>query len=273
MVEYLKKLEKNKKYWLVLWWGAARWIFHVGVLKRIEELDIEITEVSGTSMWSLIWACVSIWLKYKDIYKIAKEVKYTSLIDVSIWNGIIKWNKLIKLLKEIFWNKKIWDTNIPLKIVAVDINNWEKYVFWSNDTIVDAVRSSVSVPWVFAPHKYKWKYYIDWWVVDNLPLDDTISENLIVSSPIKWVLDDIIKNKEKWLSSLWPIKSIVNSKKILQRTFAIMIRQINNYNLQFLDKKILFIDFPDNSIEYYDFQKRKKSIDAWYERAKRILIY
>lgn len=273
MVVYLKKLDKKKNYWLVLWWWAARWFFHVGVLKRIEELWINISEVSGTSMGALVWACIAIGLKYKEIYKIVKEVKYSSLIDISLGNWIIKWSKLIKLLEKIFWDKKISDTEMPLRIVAVDINNWEKYVFWPDDTIVDAVRSSVSIPWVFSPHRYKWKYYVDGWIVDNLPLDEASSNDVIVSSPIKRVLDDILRNRKKWIWGFLPIKTIMNNKKILQRTFAIMIRQINNYNLQLLDKNIFFIDFPDNTLEYYDFRKRKKIIDAWYLNAKSILVY
>ncbi|MDZ7837065.1 MAG: patatin-like phospholipase family protein [Actinomycetota bacterium] len=47
---------KKKKIGLALCGGAARALCHVGVLKVLTQLDLDISAVSGTSMGSIIGA-------------------------------------------------------------------------------------------------------------------------------------------------------------------------------------------------------------------------
>ena len=51
----------KKIYSLALWWWAAIWFVHIWVIKYIEENDIEVTEISWTSMWAIVASFYAIW--------------------------------------------------------------------------------------------------------------------------------------------------------------------------------------------------------------------
>ena len=80
-----KNLNKNiiKKYWLALWWWAARGFAHIWLIKYLEEKNIEINEVSGTSMWAIIASCFAIWMNSSEMEKVVSDINYfNSLITI-----------------------------------------------------------------------------------------------------------------------------------------------------------------------------------------------
>ena len=135
-------------YGLALWWGSARWFVHIWVIKYLEEKDIKITEISWTSMWAIVWAFLAFWKNSSEMLEIAKELKILKLVDLDFKFWFVKWNKVVKKLRTYFWDTKIEDLKIKLKIVATDLWTWERKVFESWD-LVDAISASISVPGVF----------------------------------------------------------------------------------------------------------------------------
>lgn len=61
------------------------------------------------------------------------------------------------------------DTRIPLKIVSVDVNGGELYIF-DKGKISDAIRASVSIPGVISPYQRDDKVLVDGGVLANLAL-------------------------------------------------------------------------------------------------------
>ena len=119
----------SKKYSIALGGGAARGLVHIWVLKYLNKNKIWISEISWTSMWAIIGALYCIGKDIDEIINIAKNINYIKLVDPSFKTWLLKWNKVYKLLKEIFWNQKIEDQKIKLKIVATNIATWKKRVF------------------------------------------------------------------------------------------------------------------------------------------------
>jgi NTE family protein len=66
----------------------------------------------------------------------------------------------MKFLQEHIGKKKFSDANIPLKIIATNIDTGEKVVF-TEGYIVDAIRASISIPGIFAPVIFDGSHLID----------------------------------------------------------------------------------------------------------------
>lgn len=105
-----------------------------------------------------------------EIYDFVRdEFSYWKLIDFSFTKGFVAGDKIFKKLREVYGRSKVNSTQIPLKIVATRLDDCEKIIF-QNETILDAVRASMSVPALFAPHMIDGKYFVDGMLSENLPI-------------------------------------------------------------------------------------------------------
>ena len=258
-----------KKYSLALWWGAARGLIHIGVLKYLEEKNIKIDEIAWTSMWAIIAALIAIWKDSKYIENFAKNINYFSLLDFDLKTWILKWEKVYKLLEKEFWDKKIEDCNIPLKIVATDIENALSHIFekWK---ILDALRASISLPWVFAPYEIDWIFYVDGWVLMNLPIQALTWENIIAVSALKVEKWEIIQTKEilwfKFKTWFWK-----NNYKILSRSVCLLMKSNEDISLQTPWKNIVFIRPNFWKLDVLHFNKVDEFVKLGYESIKNVL--
>lgn len=256
----------KKIYSLALWWWAARWFAHIWVLKYLEEKNIKIKEISGTSMWAIIWALYAIWKNSKEIQEIAEHLKIISLIDFDMRLWFIRWNKILKKLESIFWDANIEDSRIDLKIVASSLVSWEKVVFkkWR---IVDAIRASISIPWIIKPYNLWDDVLVDWWITSNLPIEVLKWKNIIAVSALKdirWQLKTY--TKFFWMRfNYWVFKM---SYKILHRTILLMMKQNEERSINYSDKNVILISPDYWDLEYYNFNKVDKFIEVWYESVK-----
>jgi NTE family protein len=256
----------DKKYSLALGWWAARWLAHIWVIKYLEEKNIEIIEISWTSMWAIIWSLYAFWKSSSDIEKIAKDLNIFKLIDFWLNFWFIKGKKIIEKLEEIFWNTLIEDLKIPLKIVATNLENWEKKVFTSGK-IVNAIRASVSLPWVMKPFEIDWVDYIDWWITNNLPVDVLTWENIIWVSALKEIFWPI--NKKKFFLWFSFNKSFIKyNYEVLHRTILLMMKQNEDKSIYNCNKNAIIIKPNFWDLDYYSFDKVNDFIKLWYNTTK-----
>lgn len=256
-------------YSLALWWWAARWLAHIWVIKYLAKNGIRIKEVSWTSMWAIIWALFAMGKTWEEIRDFAKSINYLKLIDVDMNHWVLKWKKVFKKLEEVFWDKCIEDLQIILKIVATNIETWEKEVFkkWR---IVDAVRASISLPWVFVPYKIWDNSYVDGGISNNLPIEVLEWNNVIAVSALKQVNTPLKKKR----TILWfdlPVWFLNINFQILQRTILLMMKQNEDRSLEIKNKNIIYINPNKNNLDFYNFDKVDEFIKNWYEKAKEII--
>lgn len=186
---------KDKNIWLVLsWWGVNGFVY-VWVMKYLQEQWITPKIVWWTSVWSIFWAMISAWYTWEEMrdYVIDLEKRITNVKDVN-WkniskstftvninhiNWLIKWNKIKSEIKNLLnnkWISKFKDLVIPYYLHIVNLNTAEDLCIssldekYSNKGVLDYIRASISIPWVFAPYEIEWKYYVDWWVRSNYPI-------------------------------------------------------------------------------------------------------
>jgi len=260
----------NKNYALALWWWAARWLAHIGILQYIEEKNIEINEISWTSMWAVVAWFYAIWKSVEEMKEFAKSINYLSMWDPDFKTGLLKWKKIEKKLTEIFWDLNIEDTKIPLKIVATNLETAEVKVFekWN---IVDAIRASISLPWIFIPKTIDANMYIDGWIMMSLPIDILNNKNVIAISALKINKWPVVKQKSfLWISfKTWFWK---NNIEIIKRSAILMMKSNEDSSLRTKWKNIFFLRPEFWNLDIADFNKVDEFIELWYSEAKKNIV-
>jgi NTE family protein len=168
--------KKKKKIGLVLGSGAARGLAHIGVIKALEEENISIDMITGTSIGALVGACYAKNGEIKDFEEVVLNTNWKQLLQLAdlnlavILKGFVQGQKVKELLKTIIGDIEFKDLKIPLAVVATDVNTGEEVII-KEGSVVEAVRASISIPVVFMPVKFKDKFLIDGGIVNPVPVN------------------------------------------------------------------------------------------------------
>ena len=258
-----------KKYWLALWWWAARWLVHIWVLKYIKDNEIEIDEVSWTSMWAIVAAMYAIWKTNEEIIDFAKSINYLTMWDPDFKTGLLKWKKVEKKLFEIFWNLNIEEANIPLKIVTTNLETSESRIL-NKGGIVEAIRASISLPGIFIPKEIEGESYVDWWIMMNLPIEALDNKNIIAVSALKinkWPV--VKKQKIFWVN--FKTGFLKNNFEIIKRSVILMMKVNEDNSLKTLWKEVKLIRPDFWNLDIIDFNKVDEFVKLWYDSSSNIL--
>lgn len=168
---------------LVLSGGGALGIAHLGVLYDLENTKLVPTEIVGTSMGGIIGACIAVGMSEAEIYD---EIKAFS--SVSKWikfsfsgNAIVDNAKIEAIFNRLFTNKKMKDTNIPLKLIATNLHNGHKRVFSAQDDVYikDAILATMAIPGVFDEHIIEGETYGDGFLCENLGVNEASHNDVL----------------------------------------------------------------------------------------------
>jgi len=171
---------------LVLSGGAARGIAHIGVIEELEKQGFEIKSIAGNSMGAFIAAMYAMdkLQEYKELILTLDKVDVFKLIDFTFSSqGLIKGDRVFNKMKTFFPDKNIEDLKIPYVAIAADITNMKEVVF-TEGSIYDAVRASVSIPTIFTPVKKDNTVLVDGGVVNPIPLNrvQRIEGDILIAS-------------------------------------------------------------------------------------------
>lgn len=185
--------------------GGIRGIAHAGVLKALEENNIPIHIIGGTSSGSLVGSLYAMGYSPYYIYvlfkRYAEDICEFSNVPIVSGIGSFLSNKKItldglksgenieKAYNQIALRKGIRSLNdiqMPLVIPTVDIKEEREYIFTNRlpkdnkdhmryitgISVGKAVRASSSFPAVFSPCKIKNHLFIDGGALDNIPIEE-----------------------------------------------------------------------------------------------------
>ena len=154
---------------LALGGGFARGIAHVGVLKVLEEEQIPIRYIAGTSVGALIGAAYCSGLSPAELEQVATEVRFKHLARWTLSRyGFASNQRMIGFLNRILKVKTFEELRIPLAIAATDFNTGEGVVFHSGP-LIDPVRASCAYPGMFLPVKIRGRLLIDGMLAHTVP--------------------------------------------------------------------------------------------------------
>lgn len=246
--------KKSKRKILVISWWWARWTYALWIMKSIEECNIksEIDAIYGVSIWAIVWSVWANWMNAEDIFKLLTNLSvrdfYWSDILTKSW-GFVS-NKKIKSLLDKYLPKNFEWLQIPLYIGTVDTNSAEYRLFHEWD-LRKVVLGSMSIPGIFPPVQY-WKYsLVDWWVLNNFPVD--IAKKDYPNHKIIWIALNKFQINQK-------IKSIFDNLII---NFEVMMRSKLLENTKLVD----YLFYRELPIQILSLSKKQmhEAFALWYE--------
>ena len=174
--------------------GAEKGISYIGALKFLEEKNIvkDIECYYGTSIGSVISTLISIGYTSSELKYCITKLKLEELLpienldlqDLFEYYGFIEPLKLFRLIT-LLMEKKTSKSNLTFKqhyefskkklyITGSCLTNFKCYYFNKDDNpdmlIIDAIKISTSIPFVFRPVHYNDMYYVDGSLYDNYPI-------------------------------------------------------------------------------------------------------
>lgn len=152
--------------------GSARGWAHIGVIKTLKKLGVTIDCVAGCSIGALvgaIYACGTLDLFEQWVLQLNKR-EMAKLIDLNFsGGGVISGSKLMTFFKDFGLQKNIEDLPLPFSSVATDLSSGRE--IWLNKGSLEmAIRTSMSLPGLFTPKRYKDCWLVDGGLVNPVPI-------------------------------------------------------------------------------------------------------
>ena len=167
---------KTKKVALVLGGGGALGFAHIGVIDILQKNNVPIDCIVGTSMGAVVGAGFAAGKSVQELTELSTSMKMSKMYDFNVnLKGLLSGSRITKFLKPVYKYENIEDLPITFVCNAVDLLTCTTHVFKSGN-LITAVRSSMSVPAVFAPVKYQGMTLVDGGILDNMACD--IAKNM-----------------------------------------------------------------------------------------------
>jgi len=161
---------------LVLGSGGARGLAHIGAIEALREAGFRIESIAGSSMGALVggmyaagkidmytdWVCT---LEQSDVFR---------LVDWTLsGGGLIRGDRIINRLRQIVGEVQIENLELDYTAVAVDIEQGRE-LWLDHGPLFDAIRSSIAIPGLFTPHRYRGRLLVDGGILNPIPVAPTL---------------------------------------------------------------------------------------------------
>lgn len=169
---------KDVKVALVLGGGGSKGFAHVGAISVLEENNIPIDLIVGTSAGSAVGAFYSDSKDIKKTKEILFKAKSTQLLDFSLAESLKMFSSLSSPVIGQSYENFIFDNltaksfhqlKIPLVVVTVDAVTGEKFTI-KDGPIAPAIRASSAIPPIISSVKLYGRTLIDGGVLEPVPV-------------------------------------------------------------------------------------------------------
>lgn len=155
---------------LALGGGVIRGFAHLGALAVLEENDVPIDYIAGTSVGAILGAIYATGLPLPLIEAIADQVNWRRLATPVISpDGLVSFDKLERWFVDLVGDLHFQDLALPFVAVATDLECGEA-VTLDHGPLAPAVRASCSVPGFVTPRRINGRFLGDGGVSNNLPV-------------------------------------------------------------------------------------------------------
>ena len=224
---------KDKKVALALGGGSVLGGVHVGVLKALEEYDVEITSISGTSAGGIVASLYAFGKSVKEIEQIVLDFEWKNLVTLTLSKyAILSNQKIGEMIIENIGNTKIEDAKIPLSMIATDITNGEKVIIVKGSTS-DAVMATTCVPGIFIPVELGGRLLVDGGIIENVPFSGLNNQNVDYIIGVDLICNNSHKKPENIIEVLYnSFNFLVKTNKLIQSKDAHLLIKpdLSNYN-------------------------------------------
>ncbi len=274
------------KIGLCLSGGGVKGAAHIGVIKALEEENIKIDCISGTSSGSIVAAMYAMGYHAEEILNLFKRYG-KEISKINFWvilklvfgfilsrkiciDGLNNGNKLGKVINEQA-NKKnvklISDVKMPLIIPSVNLYDGSIYLFSSqknsrkysdevvvlnNVSIGKVVQASCAYPGIFCPVDINYQKLVDGGVRENTPWKEL--KNIGADKIISVVFEESKRVKKK-----------VNILDSITGSMGIMMHELYNYEVEGID---YLLKVKTKDIWLLDVDRTEELYELGYQTAK-----
>ncbi|WP_375579272.1 patatin-like phospholipase family protein [Marivirga tractuosa] len=283
-----------QKVGLVLSGGGAKGLAHVGVLKALEENNIPIDYIMGTSMGGVVGGFYVSGFSPKEIDSIARSKDFQNWIDGRFpddfntfyfqndpnpqWfeinlgvDSTFDANLRPKLANDLILNFALTEYTasanqaanedfsnlfIPFTAVGAEIFT-QKTVYMDKGNLGQALRATMSVPYVYKPVKIKGEYIFDGGIYDNFPaarMKEKHNPDLMIGVNVSTKIFEEYPEDDR---------------KLISNSLLFMI--MDKVNPNDLGNSSVFIEPNTEDITGFDFDKVDAIIDSGYAEAMRAM--
>ncbi|KAI4291533.1 lysophospholipid hydrolase [Pancytospora philotis] len=276
--ERLKRYLLGDKVGLVLGGGGARGFAHIGVIRALEEENIPIDCIGGTSMGAFVGA---LYARELDFLKVFSESRQFARAAASRWTFFWDWTypfvsmftgrSLVRALNRFFGKLRIQDLWLEFYCVATNLIQQEEKVVFSG-RVARWVCASMSICGLLPPRIIRNEYFVDGAYMNNVPADVMKQLNARIVIAVD-VCESSGTTSDPYDS---PSGFVLLLKQLFRRKRYISIFELQ-YRLAFLsteakiralDTETLLIRPELGAIRTSDFHRFEEIIDRGYVAAK-----
>ena len=181
--------------------GGARGLAHIGVIRVLEQAEVNIEAIAGSSMGAVVGGIYAAGKldAYEDWVCSLEQSDVLSLVDWTFsGGGLISGRRIIDKLSELVGETNIEDLSRDFTAVAVDIDHGRE-VWLDRGSLFEAIRASIAIPGLFTPHRYLERTLVDGGLLNPIPVAPTLRNmtDLTVVVDVNGPLDSDLEQRDK----------------------------------------------------------------------------
>ncbi len=278
---------------LALGGGGARGGAHVGVIRVLEELNVPVDYIAGTSMGSIVGGMMAVGMTADEMEETITGIDWNELFeddtereelpyqrkrddDLGLFGpklgigkdstllpqGFIAGQKILVFFESVT-TARVQPQNfdelpIPFRAIAADISTGDPVVINHSDLAL-AMRASMSVPAVFNPVPYGDRLLVDGGIANNLPVDvvRNMGADIVIAVNVG--------------SPLLETAKLTNALAIANQLSTIMVQKNTRQQIATLTASDVLITPPlGDEIGAGDFSKMGAAAEIGYAAAQQV---
>jgi NTE family protein len=203
---------------LALGSGGARGYAHIGVIDELRDRGYQIVGIAGSSMGALVGGLQAAdhLDEFADWARSLTQRAILRLLDPSIMSaGVLRAEKILDAVRDILGDVCIEQLPIPYTAVATDLLTG-KSVWLQRGPVDEAIRASIAIPGVIAPHVVDGRLLADGGILDPLPMAPIAAVNADLTIAVSLSGSETIADSEaeSRLSTDW-LNRMLRSTSVL----------------------------------------------------------
>jgi len=152
----------QKKLAISMRGGGARTTAYLGVLKALEEEDIKVDMIIGSSAGAAVGVSYALGIPIERIINFTSQIHHQRLVGLDSLHDVALWSdqKFESMVEELVGDLKIEDSRFPVYVQLTNIDTMEMEIF-SSGSAKKLITATMSFPFLMNPSTIGGKCYMD----------------------------------------------------------------------------------------------------------------
>lgn len=280
-----QEIENRPKIGIVLSGGGAKGLAHIGVLKVLEENNIPVDYIGGTSMGAIIGGLYASGYSANQLDSIFRSLDYDAIVrdfvprdsknfyektnderyaitlpfknyrlsvPTSFSKGLYNFSTLSQLTHHVRGISNFKDLPIPFVCIATDIEKGEQVTLTSG-SLAMAMFASGSLPSLYAPVEINGRFLIDGGVVNNYPIEEVkaMGADIIIGVDVQDDLRDRseLQDASRILAQIASLQMMHRMKENREQTHIYIRPDIQHFSVMSFDRGVSIIKVGEEAAQ------------------------